>query len=388
LKSLPESVTSLKKLRFLDVSHNPIEEPPGFITKLGSLQTLDVNNCMKLKSLPESVKDLDNLKMFDFDDCPLPEELPEDFGALTQLRYLSLGGTGIKVLPDSCTKLINLEFVHLFDCEVPKEVSNWTKVRRFDKYKTETPMGLGKLVCLEELMYGVREKLANGTEGVEELRNLNRLEDLSIMNLQNVKDPTDAKRANMMGKRSLLMLRLCWSWRHVQEESSSDMMSEQKNSCGFQVQVPLQPHSGLRHLEIINFIGSNLPTWMHALPRLKSLILQNCNGMQQLPAAIGQLQHLTLVELGGLEQLKSLDIGGFPSSKDLYLSRIPSLEDMCCTSDPCPRFQNLYIEDGRKLAEIHLIPCLKSLRLINIGHQVLNTGGLDNVAEKQIHHLE
>lgn len=283
LKSLPESATGLKNLRFLNISYNPVEKLPGFITNLGSLQILDVRGCENLKSLPEYVKGLDKLEIFNFTFCYSLKKLPEDFGALTQLRYLELDGTGIDVLPESCANLVNLEEVSLADCELPKEVNNWTKVKSFYGSKKETPVGIGKLVCLESLDYWVREQPRNG---MEELEKLNRLEELEIKNLQNVKDPLDAERANLKEKQSLLELTLRWSVR------CDDMWD--RNSCDFQVIEALQPHSGLRKLNIWNFMGCDLSKWM-------------C-----VPSSIGQLQHLTTLKLTSFMYLKSLDIGGFP----------------------------------------------------------------------------
>ncbi|XP_026384524.1 putative disease resistance protein At3g14460 [Papaver somniferum] len=115
LTTFPNSITRLNYLKFLDISCTPIEKLPGFISSLHNLQILDVHNCPKLKSLAESVEGLDSLREFVFIDRPQLEVLPEDFGALSQLRYLNVTGRNVKVLPKSCDKLSNLEIVDLSD---------------------------------------------------------------------------------------------------------------------------------------------------------------------------------------------------------------------------------------------------------------------------------
>lgn len=222
------------------------------------------------------------------------EALPEDFGALCQLRSLDLEGTGINVLPDSCSNLHNLEVLHLFHCELPKDVKSFTKLQRFRYTYREKPImleGVGKLVRLQGLIYAVPDKLINEAEcnvGVEELGNLNFLEALDIVNLENVKDPIDAVRSNLKGKQNLRELGLCWGKR---EEELSAMWWDQNACNDLQVLQALQPPPGLTTLGIITFMGSDLPSWIcpSCLPELAYLRIVNCSGMEQLPASIGQL---------------------------------------------------------------------------------------------------
>ncbi|XP_026409974.1 leucine-rich repeat-containing protein 1-like [Papaver somniferum] len=283
LKVIPESISGLKSLRFLNISFNPIEELPVSVTTLSNLETLDVNTCKNLKALPEYVADLANLKIFNFENCPLLKALPEDFGALTQLRSLNLDGTDIKVLPESCSNLNNLELVYLHLCVLPKDVKNWTKLRRFYyKQRKAIISGIGKLECLQELIYLVPENEPEHSDGIEELGNLSSL--VGVRDLQNVKHPIDAARANLKGKRNLIELGLHWG---KKEEERVGMRSDQI----FQVFEALQPPPCLRRLHVRNFMGLNRPSWI-CLPSLVELTLMNCKGMKQLPAGIGKLPHL------------------------------------------------------------------------------------------------
>ncbi|XP_026428229.1 plant intracellular Ras-group-related LRR protein 5-like [Papaver somniferum] len=171
LKVIPDSISGLKNLTSLNLSYNPFEELPVSIITLSSLQTLDVNTCNNLKVLPEFVSDLCNLQIFDFRNCPLLKALPIDFGSLTQLRSLNLVGTEITLLPEPCSNLENLEFVNFSLCESPKDVKNWAKVRKFyhNPLGNPTILGIGKLVCLEELYYMVPEKQPECDVGIQDL---------------------------------------------------------------------------------------------------------------------------------------------------------------------------------------------------------------------------
>ncbi|XP_026379502.1 putative disease resistance protein At3g14460 [Papaver somniferum] len=347
LIAFPTSVTGLKFLRFLDMSFTPIETVPNFVTSLHNLQTLDVSSCSRLKALPEYVSGLADVRIFDFKACPLLEALPKDLGALTHLRYLSLNGTEIKVLPESCSNLSNLEFVHLSWCELPKEAKNWTNLGEFLYFKNETPTGIVKLVLLQGLSYKVPENVKNKPEcnnGIADLRNLNFLEELFINHLQNVKDPVDAERANLKGEQNLRMLQLRWD-----EEMLG--MTWDRNSCSFRVFEALQPNTSLRRLNILNFMGCELPTWMcvsSCLPKLDNLEFGNCREIKQLPAAIGQLQHLRFLTLRRMS-LISLDIGGFSSLLQLSLTDMFLLKELCYSH---PSLQYLNINGCNSLFEI------------------------------------
>lgn len=296
--------------------------------------------------------------------------IPEDLGALYQLRSLDLVGTEISVLPESCTNLNNLEYVHLFMCEFPKEVTNWIKLRKFHYYNVGRPMGIEKLICLQELIYDVREKVIDQAEcndGIEDLANLNSLELLFIGHLENVKDPIYAERGNLKGKENLLTLGLVWSEDlpqvFIQEES------DQQSCNHLLVFEALQPPSGLTSLFVRSFMGLDLPTWMRAscVPNLESLVLTNCNGIKQLPAAIGQLPRLRHLMLEGIS-LKRLDVDGFPSLTELILIDMCLLEELG-GSYAC--LQDLRITGCKSLTEIRSFPSLTLLRLKKIDPELV-----------------
>ncbi|XP_026432106.1 putative disease resistance protein RGA3 isoform X2 [Papaver somniferum] len=363
LKVIPDSISGLKNLRFLNLSDNPFEKLPASVVTLSNLGTLDINTCKNLEALPDSVRGLSRLRIFDFKNCPLLKELPEDLGTLTQLRYLSLYDTQIRVLPESCANLSNLEYVNLCYCEVPKYVKNWTKLRKFVSQRGNI-LGAGELIFLERLNYSVPKQYAiNEAEcnvGIEELRNLKFLEDLYIWNLQNVEDPADAESTNLKGKQNLHELCLHWS----------------SNSSHHHLEVfeALQPPTGLRNLTIQNFMGEVFPKWMCAasgLPNLVSLDFQNCKGIKKLPDIV-QTPRLARLSLRGMH-LESLDIGGFPSLiildiEDMFLQEL-------CYSYPSPFLQFLGIFGCKRLTEIPSLPCLLHMGLEKIDPKLVYSVG-------------
>ncbi|XP_026420661.1 putative disease resistance protein RGA1 [Papaver somniferum] len=393
LVSIPESIPGLKNLRFLNLSFNPIKELPVSIITLSNLKTLDVNTCKHLKALPQKVADLVSLRIFHFKECKLLKELPEDFGELSQLRSLDLEGTGIRVLPKSCSNLYNLEFVHLSLCQPPKDVTNWRNLRRFyySSMETPSPLGVGNLVFLQRLSYKVREKVLDH-DGIEELSNLSSLEVLDIGNLEKVKYPRDAESANLKGKQNLRQLHLTWGsgrWSEVEENLKrkqdlagelsrywSEMMRSMRwdqKSSNFQVFEALQPPSGLKSLHISNFMGMDFPTWMRVpsgLPNLVKLILEDCFGLEQFPAAIGKIPSLRVLHLEGVS-LMSLDIGGFPSLVQLNLNDIFLLQKLHYSSASPSFLQDLKIRGCGCLTRIPSFPSLTFLELDGVNPKLV-----------------
>ncbi|XP_023738650.1 disease resistance protein RPV1 [Lactuca sativa] len=118
----------------LNFSRNDFEELPSSIGNLQNLVCLDLSWCKNLKSLPQSICSLQRLKDFNLESSTI-KELPEDLGHIECLELLNLRSTPVKYLPNSICMLKHLKTLLLAYCKVLKKL----------------PENIGLLESLEEL---------------------------------------------------------------------------------------------------------------------------------------------------------------------------------------------------------------------------------------------
>ncbi|CAH1440704.1 unnamed protein product [Lactuca virosa] len=85
---VPESIGSLKHLRYLNFSYTKITCLPEQVSDLYHLQSLLVHHCKELSSLPRSFAKLINLRHLDISDTPNLNKLPLGIGGLMSLQTL------------------------------------------------------------------------------------------------------------------------------------------------------------------------------------------------------------------------------------------------------------------------------------------------------------
>ncbi|KAM5554912.1 putative disease resistance protein RGA3 [Rosa sericea] len=250
-------------------------------------------------------------------------KLPISIGDLLHLRYLEISRTQITRLPKSIGKLYNLQTLRMYGLKLnkfPKEMRNLISLRhvKFDArlcFK-KFPVGIGRLTNLQSIPFFIVGQ--KGSPGIEELASLNQLKgNLSIYHLELVKDGDEAKKANLVEKTRIRKLSFEWAkyW-------------PPRNKHDEDVLEGLKPPPQLECLEINNFMGDNLPSWIETnalFPALKTLSIREASNLLQwmeaevLPA-FPCLEELSLLHCRQLTIAPS----HFPSLRRLVIEHMDS----------------------------------------------------------------
>ncbi|CAD6269475.1 unnamed protein product [Miscanthus lutarioriparius] len=267
-ESVPEDVTSLSKLMYLNISgSSKISMLPDSVKALRSLLHLDLSGSCNLSSLPESFGDLINLSHLNLANCSLLKALPESVNKLRSLLHLDLSGCcNLYSLPESFGDLENLSHLNLANCSLfkalPKSVNKLRSLVHLDLSGCcnlcSLPESFGDLTNLTDLNLGNCIHLNTLPDSVNKLRNLFRLDLSGCCNLCSL------------------------------PESSDDLMN-------------------LSHLYLANC--SLLKTLPESVDKLKSLLhldLSGCSSLCSLPESFGDLINLSHLNLAKCTDLCSL----------------------------------------------------------------------------------
>ncbi|GAB4841553.1 hypothetical protein Ancab_022267 [Ancistrocladus abbreviatus] len=285
LQELPSAIGNLKQLANLNVSSTKIKELPESICTLCNLQALSLEGCRGLQELPSTIGNLMQLQRLDVSSTEI-KELPESIGNLKQLRHLDVSlCTEIKELPGSICTLCNLQALSLEGCrglqELPSAIGNLKQLQDLDASWTkikELPESICTLCNLQTLLLGGCRGLQELPSAIRNLKKLQRLDELpsAIGNLK----------------------------QHQRLDVSSTEIRNLKQ---------------LQHLDVSSTEIKELPESICTLCNLKTLSLEGCRGLQELPSAIGNLMQLEDLNassteikelpesIGNLKQLRHLD---------------------------------------------------------------------------------
>ncbi|KAM3214865.1 hypothetical protein ACQJBY_067056 [Aegilops geniculata] len=275
-KMLTEKISILQNLRMviidddIEVKSNEYQVVASMFTMFTGLQKLRVLNL--------------GFRGIDFGTFLFPDSI----GQLKHLRYFAFRAPQITklTLPGAFTKLYHMQVVDFGNCArlaffCGEDMMNLANLRRvISKADLEFP-NLGRLTWLQMLPFFTIKK-KQGYES-HQLKHLNKLQGkLQIHGLENVESKEEAVEANLAGKEKLTELVLVWD----------------NGSCSPEVQGEvlegLCPSKYLERLEIRNYHGKRIPSWLmgthNSSPKnLQDLHFNSCS-LDDLP---GNTEHLT-----------------------------------------------------------------------------------------------
>ncbi|KAJ4975935.1 hypothetical protein NE237_001041 [Protea cynaroides] len=346
--------------------------------------------------------------------------LPYSIGNMKHLRFFRLSSDTMEKLPDSICALYNLQVLDVVNCrkliELPKDISslvNLQCLRMEDKWwdVERRPKRIGKLTCLKEIpFFHVSLDVGQGISELRELVNLNGT--LGIESLEFLTDIREAKDALLKNKQKIDKLWLEWGssrrekpynlcfseWKHPYYRSWEDVFSDSKH--WEDVLEALEPHKGLKFLEIMDFPGSCYPTWMTTnimeYNKLVAVKLYRVES-ESLPP-LGKLPCLETLKIScshknKIRQLSAEFYGGiagmkgFQKLKSLTFSDMNSLEEWCEAEDgefPC--LQSLHISSCPLLRRMpRLLPSTERLNLdITSCHSITSLGCGSNISLREL----
>ncbi|CAN1851274.1 Disease resistance protein RUN1 [Linum perenne] len=334
LKTFSEEEQSMKKLKYLDLSHSlellrtpnftdiprvaklrlkgciSLEEVHDSIGSLTHLRSLDLQGCQKLKQLP-STGALEHLESLNLQNCMSLNGLPVSIGGLKSLEDLDMSGCcKLEALPDSIGSLVHIPVLNLRNCTnlkiLPPGIFTLTSLKKIDlsgcSSLEELPPGIENLESLLVL-------LVDGTALrtlPETTSNLGKLKSLSLQQCDRLFTPRTGPSVINFLPSSLIKLdlRSC----NITDDTMPD-------NLGF---MPL--------LNILKLCGNDitcLPESINALPELGELWLNKCQWLREIPELQSSVKSL---HANHCTSLQTINLRNWPLGSGIHVEGCSSLE--------------------------------------------------------------
>jgi Leucine-rich repeat (LRR) protein len=155
---------------------------PQEIGALIDLKLLDLGS-NDITSIPPEIGNMISLEKMDLWGSELSETLPPEIGNLTNLVWLKLDHNDLTSIPPEIGNLTNLEYMNMasnmLEGSIPAEIGNLVNLKYLDFFNnrlSEFPLNIGSLSNLEELDLGFNQFRGSIPSEIGQLTQLRRLE--------------------------------------------------------------------------------------------------------------------------------------------------------------------------------------------------------------------
>ncbi|KAG7945834.1 hypothetical protein I3843_14G008600 [Carya illinoinensis] len=360
---LPDSISKMKHLCYLDVSFTAINRLPNSICMLCNLQTLKLSKCYNLDRLPRDMWKLINLRHLEIDGTRKLKEMPIQMGKLkcpqTLSKFILSKHSGSCI--GELGKLINLRGKLLIQkLEYVRSAYDALDASLKDK-------GYLEELVLEwnppKEVLGISESQRDVLQNLQPHKNL---KSLTINYYGGKEFPNWIPRLPSLSKLKLIDCKYCCALPPIRQLHSLFIDFQVLTHMEIIGCDNLQSLEGLRAPNLSRFILNNckslrsMPDKMHLfLPSLRYLELKNCPEVKSFPdrgLPVGQLPLLSI----NFPVLTHMEIIGCDNLQSLEGLRAPNLALFILNNLKCPEVES-FPEEGlpSNLKQIVIHKCKK-----------------------------